>query len=219
LLFARMLHRGTHSFLAAALIAFAALIGSASAHADVPASGDFSPAIWSDKADYSPGEHVVLSGANWQAGESVHVTVNDDAGSTWNRTVDVTADDAGAITDEFDLPAWFIAQYSVRAEGAAGSVATYDFTDGNVKIHSAGGNDFNFTYTVLTGSTNCVGGTTKSTGTATATVAGTTVPGGVGGSESLRIDAPAHPNAPNAGRLFSNWSSPDPFDVVGGTNN
>ena len=101
--------RGTYTFLVAALIAVAALISSASAHADVPGPGDFSPAIWSDKADYSPGEHVVLSGANWQAGESVHVTVNDDAGSTWNRSVDVTADDAGTITDEFDLPNWFVA--------------------------------------------------------------------------------------------------------------
>src|SRR6476620_7136591 len=124
--------RGTYSFLLAALIAVAALMGSAPAYADVPAPGDFSPAIWSDKADYSPGEHVVLSGANWQPGESVHMSVNDDAGSTWNHSVDVTADDAGNITDEFDLPSWFIATYHVRAEGASGSVATHDFTDGNV---------------------------------------------------------------------------------------
>src|SRR3954447_18054167 len=116
--------RGAHSFLLAALIAIAALIGTASAHADVPAPGDFSPAIWSDKADYSPGEHVVLSGANWQPGETVHVSVNDDAGSTWNRSVDVVADDAGNLMDEFDLPSWFVAQYSVRAEGATGSMAT-----------------------------------------------------------------------------------------------
>src|SRR3954463_3692324 len=129
-----MQFRGIQTVLLAALIAVAALVGSTSAHADGRAGGDFSPAIWSDKADYSPGEHVVLSGANWQAGESVHITVNDDAGSTWNRGVDVTADAAGNLTDEFDLPNWFVAKYHVTAEGSSGAVATYDFTDSNVKI-------------------------------------------------------------------------------------
>src|SRR4051794_28264126 len=136
-----MLNRGKHSLpyrlLLVALLGLATLGWSASASADVPAPGDFSPSIWSDKADYAPGEHVVLSGANWAAGESVHVTVNDDEGSTWNRAVDVTADDAGNITDEFDLPSWFVAKYHVRAEGASGAVATHDFTDGNVSFQLA----------------------------------------------------------------------------------
>src|SRR5436190_6379810 len=145
-----MRSRGTATVLLAALIILAALIGSASAHADVPAPGDFSPAIWSDKADYSPGEHVVLSGANWQPGETVHVTVNDDAGSTWNRSVDVTADGAGNITDEFDLPNWFVAYYSVRAEGSSGSVATGSFTDGNIKVDTTNNNtQYNFDATLF----------------------------------------------------------------------
>ena len=38
------------------------------------------PTIQSDKADYAPGEQVTLSGANWAAGETVHIRVNDDAG-------------------------------------------------------------------------------------------------------------------------------------------
>jgi Bacterial Ig-like domain len=101
------------------------------AHADNPAPGDFAPAIWSDKADYMPGETVTLTGANWQPGETVHISVNDDVGSTWNRSTDVTADAAGYVTDTFQLPEWFVAQYSVRAEGASG-VATSSFTDGNV---------------------------------------------------------------------------------------
>src|SRR5436190_19959629 len=129
-----MRSRGTTTILLAALIISAALIGSSSAHADVPGPGDFSPAIWSDKADYSPGEHVVLSGANWQPGETVHVTVNDDAGSTWNRDVDVVADDAGNITDEFDLPNWFVARYSVRATGSSGAIATSSFTDTTLRL-------------------------------------------------------------------------------------
>src|SRR3954471_1642517 len=156
-----MLYRGKHSLqyllLLVALLSLAALGWSASASADVPAPGDFSPSVWSDKADYSPGEHVLLSGSNWAAGESVHITVNDDAGSTWNRAVDVTADAAGNLTDEFDLPDWFIATYHVRAEGASGAVATYDFTDGNVKVDTTGGIEYTLTATLFTAQTNCGG--------------------------------------------------------------
>jgi len=75
-------------------VALAALIGSAPARADIPAPGDFSPAIWSDKADYSPGEHVVLSGTNWSAGESC-MDRQRRRGQHMERTVDVTADAAG----------------------------------------------------------------------------------------------------------------------------
>ena len=50
------------------------------------------PSITSDKTDYAPGELVTLTGAGWQPGETVHIFVNDDWGSSWSRTVDVTAD-------------------------------------------------------------------------------------------------------------------------------
>src|SRR4051794_22541075 len=102
-----------------------------SAKADVPAFSGFSPAIWSDKADYAPGDTVRLDGSQWQPGESVHIRVNDDVGSSWSRDVDVTADGTGAITDSFALPDWFVAQYSVTATGASGAVATHTFTDAN----------------------------------------------------------------------------------------
>jgi Putative Ig domain len=66
--------------LCAALLAVA---GTAMAITADP-SGNTAPAptIQSDKADYSPGELVTLTGSNWQPGESVNIVVNDDAGQT-----------------------------------------------------------------------------------------------------------------------------------------
>ena len=89
----------------------------------------FTPTISSDKADYSPGATVVLSGHGWPAGESVHINVNDDVGQTWAHDVDVTADAAGSFTDQFTLPDWFVADYTVRAAGSSGTVATTTFSD------------------------------------------------------------------------------------------
>jgi hypothetical protein len=86
------------------------------------------PSVWSDKADYAPGQTVTLSGANWAPGESVHIRVNDDAGQTWSRDVDVTAAEDGTISDQFNLPGWFVAFYNVAATGASGT-ATWSFTD------------------------------------------------------------------------------------------
>src|SRR5687767_5284000 len=40
------------------------------------------PTISSDKDDYPPGGAVILTGTNWQAGEIVHIRVNDDAGES-----------------------------------------------------------------------------------------------------------------------------------------
>src|SRR5215210_3958935 len=87
-----------------------------------------SPTIQSDKDDYAPGELVTLMGANWQPGEIVHINVNDDEGQTWNRSVDVIADDGGYISDQFNLPEHFVATYTVTAT-AGDRVATMTFTD------------------------------------------------------------------------------------------
>ena len=81
-------------------LTFLAFAGSARAGIE---SGP-APQIWSDKADYAPGETVVLSGANWAPGESVHIRVNDDGDETWSRDVDVAAAEDGSISDEFSLP-------------------------------------------------------------------------------------------------------------------
>ncbi|MBA3407721.1 MAG: hypothetical protein H0U06_06630, partial [Solirubrobacterales bacterium] len=171
----------------------------ATARADVYVPADFVPSIWSDKADYAPGELVTLSGSQWGAGEFVHIRVNDDAGSTWSRDVDVTADGAGAISDSFNLPDWFVAEYSVTATGASGSVARTTFTDGNVRISAVNG-PVSVKETLYNGQ-NCSGpiksGYPKNEMT-TASV-------GVGSSESLTLEAPA--SGPN-GRVFAKWTQP-----------
>jgi Big-like domain-containing protein len=90
------------------------------------------PTIASDRDDYPPGAIVILSGSNWLPGEQVHIRVNDDQGMTWRRDVDVFADGNGNLRDEFQLPDWFVATYSVTATGAQSGTATTTFTDANV---------------------------------------------------------------------------------------
>ena len=125
------------------------------------------PTIQSDQADYPPGATVTLTGSNWQPGESVHINVNDDAGKTWSRDVDVTADADGNITDQFDLPNWFVANYSVKATDAYGSEATTTFTDAMRATATvepsvvAGGSTKQFTLHVENANT---GGTTNGLG-------------------------------------------------------
>jgi hypothetical protein len=92
------------------------------------------PAIISDRADYAPGSNVVLSGTGWQAGEAVHLFVNDDQGQSWSLTRDVAADGSGAFTTSFQLPNTFVATYSVTATGATSGTATTFFKDGNFTI-------------------------------------------------------------------------------------
>ena len=98
-------------------------------------SGGSAPTIASDQADYNPGMTVTLNGTNWESGPNkVHIVVNDTAGiDSWihEQDVDVVA---GAITDSFPLPTYFIASYTVTAtqETAAGTLtASSSFTDAN----------------------------------------------------------------------------------------
>src|SRR5829696_10479260 len=93
--------KATLLFLAFAVAIFA-ISGTAMALV-TDTSGNTAPAptIQSDKADYAPGELVTLTGSGWQSGESVHINVNDDVGQTWNRNVNVIADESGSIRDSF----------------------------------------------------------------------------------------------------------------------
>jgi hypothetical protein len=183
------------------------LPGTASAFdlADSPIGAFASPTIGSDKADYAPGETVILTGDNWLPGEHVHIVVNDDVGQTWIRESDVNADSSGSIRDEFQLPDSFIARYAVAATGDASGTARTTFTDGNVKVASNGGRHFGFTSTVYAGSANCTG-TAGPTTTGLADANGSNV--GPGPGQSALIVANLNANSPNASSTFSNWTMP-----------
>jgi hypothetical protein len=174
------------------------------------------PQVWSDKADYAPGEAVSLSGANWAPGEAVHIRVNDDAGQTWSRDVDVTAANDGSISDHFQLPTSFVATYSVTASGVSGT-ATWSFTDGNVKFDVVPtGKTAQFVETLYSASGNCTGAVKSGFPKTLSASSGDNV--GVGNNESIRIDAAA---VADQGGAFQAWSSTDspasPFTVITGT--
>src|SRR3954454_19667340 len=95
--------------------------------------GSTQPTIMSDRADYTPGSTVTLTGANWVAGNSVHIVVNDTLGQTWQHVADVTAAGDGSIVDVFTLPNYFIAKFDVTATGSAGTVTT-TFTDSSAVL-------------------------------------------------------------------------------------
>lgn len=115
----------------------AAMLGFAS-----PTYAASGPATFvSDQADYPPGGTVVLTGDNWASGESVHITVNDDAGQTWSLSsgtgtapADPVANDTGSFSYTFSLPAWFVANYTATATGATTGTLTTTFTDSNAVL-------------------------------------------------------------------------------------
>ena len=168
------------------------------------------PTVASDQADYAPGSTVTLSGSGWQPGEAVRVTVNDDLGQSWARSVDVTADAEGRIADTFTLPDWFVAAYAVVATGTSGS-ATTSFTDAALSAAAApAGVSYSLTVQAFT-SGSCltpVGGDKGSPVTETVT-AGTLRSIRFGSAEFVKLTAGAA-TAP-AGASFASWSGPGSF--------
>src|SRR5256886_11507129 len=143
------------------LVALFAFAGSAAAMTGSGGTGT-DPWIASDLPDYPPGATVTLLGGSWQPGESIHINVNDEAGQTWMRNSDLTADVNGDITDTFTLPDWFVATYSVTVTGAVSGTATTSFTDGNVTLHPAPAGDgvtqYRVTYDLWNGTSTTCGG-------------------------------------------------------------
>src|SRR5690348_8997946 len=132
-----------------------AAMASAGAAWSMPVStGSSAPWIASDQADYPPGATVVLNGGAWRPGDTIHVVVDDATGHTWQRTVDLTADENGSVQDQFSLPSTFVAEYSVTAADVTNGVdgASASFTDGSLQVQGAGAPAGAFTFNVtLTG--------------------------------------------------------------------
>ena len=198
------------ALVAAALLSCACFAPAARAEAfDLPAAW-----IASDKPDYAPGEAVALTGGGWTPGEAVHIRVNDDAGETWSREVDVAADETGGLTDQFSLPSTFVALYRVTVTSASGVVATTTFTDGNIKVRSANNRTFGYTVRGFTNTTTCASG---GGGTATHTADSNGQNESSNAGDSILITANQNANAPNASAAFLNWSNPDGLTITAGT--
>ena len=118
------------------------------------------PTITSDKADYAPNDAVTLTGGGWQPGENVHIVVNDDGlqEPVWQHDATVVADADGNIVDQFDLPQWVVANYTVTATGEFSGTAYTTFTDS----HTENGCGTAATLTVTT-NLDVVGGGAAST--------------------------------------------------------
>ena len=94
------------------------------------------PTIMTDKPDYSPGETVKITGANWTPGATVSLKVTRVADNSvrWGPT-DVTADGAGNVSSQFtvadaDLGLTFALTATEPSSGKTAQVWT--FTDGTV---------------------------------------------------------------------------------------
>ncbi len=172
------------------------------------ATAETAPSVTSDKADYAPGELVTLTGAGWEAGESVHLTVDDELGRTWQRQVDVIADEQGEIVDAFNLPDWFVATYTVVAEGSVSGTVNHSFTDGNVKVYTStpAGQSIQalVAYSVTADTTVCPAA--NPTNTVLATSAGVNIGGGANEDDAVKLVAPASVSSPNGTHTFAGWT-------------
>ena len=103
-----------------------------------PNTGDYYgyATVKTDKDDYWPGEPVTVTGSGWQPGETVALTISEDADTHYDFTYNAVTDEAGNITNSEFAPIQneifqhFGKRFYVTARGAA-SRALNTFTDGN----------------------------------------------------------------------------------------
>ena len=171
--------------------------------------------VKTDKDDYQPGETVTISGSGWQPGETVTLRVTEDADTHYDWNLSAVANEQGQIVNREFYPRQdeqfqhLGMRFYVMATGAASQALT-TFTDGALKIKSANGRNFDFTYQRFT-DLNCTsGGGTITTETADANGFNLNTANG----ESWRIIANLNANAPNASSVFSVWSNPDGLTIT-----
>src|SRR5215203_4940602 len=174
--------------------------------------------IQSEEAVYARGKTVTITGSNWQPGESVHISVNDDQGKIWSRNVDVTADASGRIQVQFQLPDWFGATYEVTAMGDQSGVATTSFTEGNVSFRSTSPAPASWTvnYTTqggenTTNNTSCATGGTQGSKTISPGTTGTASVG-ISNKESMRLGTVTLPAESTL--VFDHWTDQNGNTIV-----
>ena len=89
-------------------------------------AGADQPSISSDRSDYAPGDPVVLTGAGWQAAETVEILVDDDQDDPWSHEAELVAGDDGTVSGTFDLPD-VAGDFSITATAQSGT-ASASFT-------------------------------------------------------------------------------------------
>ena len=208
------------------LVAVAALLVSTWTAGLARADAYEAPTPWvaSDKPDYAPGEAVTLNGGGWSPGETVQIRVNDDAGRTWSRDATVTATADGSISDQFALPDWFVATYTVTATGSTGTSASASFTDGNVVVRarSAPNSPLGVTFPAASvrrfNNTTCTAPSTASNTNAFTTNANnnnyTNSTVSANNSQSASITAPATITSAGTTYTFSGWAADSPAELA-----
>ena len=177
--------------------------------------------VTTDKLDYSPGETVLVTGAGYDAGETVRVMIHEDPHTEFERGFDAVADASGNfagdyLVQDYDLGMKFI----VGARGlTSGRTAQTTFTDArNWNLPFAGTGSGSVTLTPSTGTINApvsCGGT--GTNAASQTVTSSCAPNITTSANGAVVTFSA---LANPGSNFAGWSLPNLITTtcVGTTN-
>jgi hypothetical protein len=169
----------------------------------VTSEGPGGPAVTTDKADYSPGDTVTVTGAGWQPNETISLVLTEDPAvhdpTLWN----VAADSVGTFTDRsFIIEESHVGvAFSLVATGAASAdTAQGTFTDGNFKAKTNFGTaDVDWkSYSNLT----CAGSPSPS-GTAPIGTGSPTLLDDISSTESIKLEA----KNLLSGTTFLSWSN------------
>jgi hypothetical protein len=96
--------------------------------------GQTIPTVYTDKADYQPGDVVIIEGDGWRPGEQVKLEIDHSTISHGNTILYATADASGHIrNDEFIIQSFHLGEsFVLTATGLSSGFTAYTtFTDGN----------------------------------------------------------------------------------------
>lgn len=84
-----------------------------------------------DKDDYAPGETVIITGAGWAAGESIHLNLTEDPVADGPHDWDVVADQSGGFSDASFSPGMqhLGVMFTLTATGAVSGTSVAIFKD------------------------------------------------------------------------------------------